>query len=154
MSTNHDWLTLIEVSGPFLAVAVLREVLPQGLEALTSGRPQRLRAAYDEWRDAVDADDADLPAIHSAWIDEVLQSALEVDDQVLRRAATLPERLKVSRPVWRSSIRPKATPRFCSSISTIRTPISTPPGTMTGRQRHRATAWWRCFAASGARSVS
>lgn len=98
MSANHDWLNLIEVSGPFLAVPVLREVLPQGLEALTSGRPQRLRAAYDEWRDAVDADDPDLPAIHSAWIDEVLQSALEVDDQVLRAAASLPEQLKAPLP--------------------------------------------------------
>jgi hypothetical protein len=106
MSTNHDWLNLIEVSGPFLAVPVLRDVLPQGLEALTSGRPQRLRAAYDEWRDAVDADDADLPAIHSAWIDEVLQSALEVDDQVLRRAGTLPERLKVSLPEHGVTIAP------------------------------------------------
>ncbi len=106
MSTNHDWLNLIEVSGPFLAVPVLREVLPQGLEALTSGSPQRLRAAYDEWRDAVDADDADLPAIHSAWIDEVLQSALEVDDQVLRRAATLPERLKVPLPEHGVAIAP------------------------------------------------
>ncbi|MFZ0495848.1 MAG: hypothetical protein WBD78_11580 [Methylocella sp.] len=98
MSANHDWLNLIEVSGPFLAVTVLREVLPQGLEAITSGRPQRLRAAYDEWRDAVDADDSDLPAIHSAWIDEVLQSALEVDDQVLRRVTSLPERLKALLP--------------------------------------------------------
>ena len=98
MSANHDWLNLIEVSGPFLAVPVLREVLPQGLEALTSGRPQRLRAAYDEWRDAVDADDPDLSAVHSAWIDEVLQSALEVDDQVLRTAASLPETLKAPLP--------------------------------------------------------
>lgn len=106
MSTNHDWLNLIEVSGPFLAVPVLRDVLPQGLEALASGRPQRLRAAYDEWRDAVDADDADLPAIHSAWIDEVLQSALEVDDQVLRRAGSLPERLKVSLPEHGVTIAP------------------------------------------------
>lgn len=106
MSTNHDWLNLIEVSGPFLAVPVLREVLPQGLEALTSGRPQRLRAAYDEWRDAVDANDADLPSIHAAWIDEVLQSALEVDDQVLRRAATLPERLKVLVPEHGVTIAP------------------------------------------------
>ena len=106
MSTNHDWLNLIEVSGPFLAVPVLRDVLPQGLEALTSGRPQRLRAAYDEWCDAVDADDADLPAIHSAWIDEVLQSALEVDDQVLRGAGSLPERLKVSLPEHGVTIAP------------------------------------------------
>ncbi len=98
MSTNYDWLNLIEVSGPFLAVPVLREVLPQGLEALTSGRHQRLRAAYDEWRDAVDADDPDLLAIHSAWIDEVLQNALEVDDQILRRGTSLPERLKALLP--------------------------------------------------------
>ncbi|MBB3571129.1 ATP phosphoribosyltransferase regulatory subunit [Rhizobium sp. BK491] len=106
MSTNHDWLNLIEVSGPFLAVPVLREVLPQGLEALISGRLQRLRATYDEWRDAVDADDADLAAIHSAWIDEVLQTALEVDDQILRRTATLPERLKVSLPEHGVTIAP------------------------------------------------
>lgn len=106
MSTNHDWLNLIEVSGPFLAVPVLRDVLPQGLEALTSGRPQRLRAAYDEWRDAVDTDDADLPAIHSAWIDEVLQSALEVDDQVLRRAGAFPELLTVSLPEHGVTIAP------------------------------------------------
>jgi len=53
---------------------------------------------YEEWRDAVDAEDADLPAIHAAWIDEVLQSALEVDDHVLRRAGKLPERIKVSLP--------------------------------------------------------
>lgn len=98
MSANHDWLNLMEVSGPFLAVPVLREQLPQGLEALTSGRPQRLRAAYDEWRDAVDAGDPDLPAIHAAWINEVLQTALEVDNQILRRAASLPERLKASLP--------------------------------------------------------
>ncbi|WP_292512639.1 type IIL restriction-modification enzyme MmeI [Mesorhizobium sp.] len=106
MSANHDWLNLIEVSGPFLAVPVLREVLPQGLEALTSIRPQRLRAAYDEWRDAVDADDPDLPAIHSAWIDEVLQSALEVDDQVLRRVPSLPEGLQASLPEHGVTITP------------------------------------------------
>ncbi|MBO9107288.1 hypothetical protein J5288_01075 [Agrobacterium sp. S2/73] len=106
MSANHDWLNLIEVSGPFLAVPVLHEVLPQGLEALNSGRPQRLSAAYNEWRDAVDADDADLSAIHSAWIDEVLQSALEVDDQVLWSAATLPERFKVSLPEHGVTIAP------------------------------------------------
>lgn len=106
MSVNHDWLNLIEVSGPFLAVPVLREVLPQGLEALTSGRPQRLRAAYDEWRDAVDADDPDMLAIHSAWVDEVLQSALEMDDQVLRRAPSLPERLKATLPEHGVTITP------------------------------------------------
>lgn len=98
MSASHEWLNLIEVSGPFLAVPVLREVFPQGLEALPSGRPQRLRRTYEEWRDAVDMDDADLPALHAAWIDDVLVTALEMDETVLRKGATLPEQLTVSMP--------------------------------------------------------
>ncbi|SDB57828.1 Eco57I restriction-modification methylase domain-containing protein [Bauldia litoralis] len=98
MSNDHEWLSLIEVSGPFLAVPVLRDVFPQGLEALASGRPQRLRRTYEEWRDAVDMDDLDLPALHAAWIDEVLLTALEMDDTVLRKGATLSDRLTVSMP--------------------------------------------------------
>lgn len=98
MSNDHEWLNLIEVSGPFLAVPVLRDVFPQGLEALPSGRPQRLRRTYEEWREAVDMDDLDLPALHAAWVDEVLVSALEMDGGVLRRNATLPDRLTVSMP--------------------------------------------------------
>lgn len=98
MSNDHEWLSLIEVSGPFLAVPVLRDVFPQGLEALTSGRPQRLRRTYEEWRDAVDVDDLDLSSLHAAWIDEVLVTALEMDSGVLRRYANLPERLTVSMP--------------------------------------------------------
>ena len=98
MSNDHEWLNLIEVSGPFLAVPVLRDVFPQGLEALTSGRSQRLRRTYEEWRDAVDMDDVDLPALHKAWVDEVLVTALEMDEGVLRRGVALPDRLTVSMP--------------------------------------------------------
>ncbi|MGE3419119.1 MAG: hypothetical protein AB7I42_23930 [Bradyrhizobium sp.] len=98
MSSDHEWLNLIEVSGPFLAVPVLRDVFPQGLEALPSGRPQRLRRTYEEWRDAVDMDDLDLSALHTAWIDEVLVGALEMDGEVLRRNSVLPDRFKVLMP--------------------------------------------------------
>jgi len=98
MSNDHEWLNLIEASGPFLAVPVLRAVFPQGLEALTSGRPQRLRRTYEEWRDAVDMDDVDLPSLHAAWIDEVLVTALEMDSVVVRRSDQLPARLSVSMP--------------------------------------------------------
>lgn len=98
MSNDHEWLNLVEVSGPFLAVPVLRDVFPQGLEALPSGRPQRLRRTYEEWRDAVDMDDLDLPALHAAWIDDVFVTALEMDETVLHRGARLPEKLTVSMP--------------------------------------------------------
>jgi len=98
MSNEHEWLNLVEISGPFLAVPVLREVFPQGLQALASGRAQRLRQAYEEWRDAVDLHDADLSALHLAWIDEVLTGALETSAEVLRRGASIPDRLKIAMP--------------------------------------------------------
>jgi hypothetical protein len=84
VSAEHEWLNLVEVSGPFLAVPVLREVFPQGLEELDSSRAKRLRSAYEEWRDAVDCEDADCDKLHAAWIDEVLRTALEADDQLLK----------------------------------------------------------------------
>lgn len=90
MSAEHEWLNLVEVSGPFLAVPVLREVFPQGLEELDSSRAKRLRSAYEEWRDAVDGDDADRDKLHAAWIDEVLRTALEADDQLLKAGKDVP----------------------------------------------------------------
>lgn len=90
MSTKHEWLNLLEVSGPFLAVPVLREVFPQGLEELDASRAKRLRGAYEEWRDAVDGDDAELDELHNAWIDEVLRTALEADEQVLKAGKDVP----------------------------------------------------------------
>jgi len=98
VSAEHDWLNLLEVSGPFLAVPVLREAFPQGLEELDSSQAKRLRHAYEEWRDAVDGEDADWDKIHAAWIDEVLRTGLNADDQLLKHGtdvqesvATLPE---------------------------------------------------------------
>lgn len=90
MSAKHEWLNLIEVSGPFLAVPVLREVFPQGLDELDPARARRLRSAYEEWRDAVDLDDYDLKRLHVAWIEEVLRTALETDDQLLKRGQDVP----------------------------------------------------------------
>jgi len=90
VSVKHEWLNLLEVSGPFLAVPVLREVFPQGLEELDTQRAKRLRSAYEEWRDAVDGDDADRDKLHAAWIDEVLRTALEADDQLLKTGKDVP----------------------------------------------------------------
>ena len=84
---HHDWLSLVEISGPFLAVPVLKEAFPQGLEELDGGKRKRLRQAYDEWRDALETDDprfADLRgtaplaerlgppgAVDLGWLDEL-----------------------------------------------------------------------------------
>jgi hypothetical protein len=83
VSEQIEWLSLVDVSGPFLAPAVLEEAFPQGLEKVVTPRRQRIRSAYEEWRDAVDADDAQLPEIHAAWVRMVLQDMLEYEDTVL-----------------------------------------------------------------------
>ena len=77
---TSDWLSLIEISGPFLAEPVLREVFPQGLEELDSGKRKRLRQTYEEWCGAVESGDELIDALHAAWIEEVLARMLELDE--------------------------------------------------------------------------
>jgi len=79
-SVHHDWLSLIEISGPFLAVPVLKDAFPQGLEELDATKRKRLRQAYEEWREALELEDAQLAELHVAWIDEVLSRGLELDE--------------------------------------------------------------------------
>lgn len=86
MSQHTEWLSMIEVSGPFLAVSVLEKVFPQGLESLETYRKNRIRSAYEEWRDAVEEDDPQLPELHRAWIGLVLEELLEYEDSVLEAA--------------------------------------------------------------------
>ncbi len=89
-NTHHDWLSLIEISGPFLAVSVLKEAFPQGLEELDGTKRKRLRQAYEEWREALELEDIQFAELHGAWIDEVLSRGLELDEDgkgdVLKRA--------------------------------------------------------------------
>jgi hypothetical protein len=77
---SHGWLSLIEVSGPFLAEPVLKDAFPQGLEGLDSTKTRMVRQAYDEWHEALDNDDPDFPKIHQAWIELILKRTLELDE--------------------------------------------------------------------------
>lgn len=82
-----EWRSLIEISGPFLAASVLENVFPQGLDAVETPRRQKLRAAYEEWRDAVNEEDPLLPELHQEWIRLVLTDLLEYDSESLISAA-------------------------------------------------------------------
>ena len=99
---HHDWLSLIEISGPFLAVPVLKEVFPQGLEELDGIKRKRLRQAYEEWRDALETDDLQFNELHTAWIDEVLSRGLDLDEDgkgdALKRADWCAANLSVTLP--------------------------------------------------------
>lgn len=98
MSERHDWLNLIEVSGPFLSIPVLDEAFPQGLEGHDKRDGARLRQAYDEWREAVDLNDPSLDELHRAWVDEILATALQMGEYDLRRGDQVGDVLHVSLP--------------------------------------------------------
>lgn len=103
-STNmhDDWLSLIEISGPFLAVPVLKEAFPQGLEELDANKRKRLRQAYEEWREALELEDSQFAELHVAWIDEVLSRGLDLNEDgkgdVLKRADWCAANLQASLP--------------------------------------------------------
>lgn len=75
-----EWLSLMDISGPFLAEPVLMDAFPQGLEDVEPGKRKLLRQAYEEWREALELGESDLPALHSAWVDIVLRQGLELDE--------------------------------------------------------------------------
>ncbi len=82
-SQHLEWLRLVDVSGPFLSPTVLDDRLTQGLLGVPTPLRQSLRRAHEEWRDAVDLGDRQLPAMHKAWITHVLRVGLDWSDREL-----------------------------------------------------------------------
>ncbi|MFO0556207.1 MAG: DNA methyltransferase [Polyangiaceae bacterium] len=91
---HAEWLSLVEVSGPFLSMPVLLRAFPQGLDAHDAPTFRDLRSAYEEWLDDQRASRPD-PAIHNAWIDFVLRAVLGFEDDALARGQRIPETLAV-----------------------------------------------------------
>src|SRR5215467_4130994 len=87
-----EWLSLIEISGPFLSMPVLLRVFPQGLDAHDPEVSRLLRAAYDEWADNQAGPRPD-PAIHTQWLRFILANVLEMPREVLAQGPALPPAL-------------------------------------------------------------
>lgn len=100
LDIHGEWLSLIEVSGPFLATPVLKRVFSTGLPAVEPRIRQYLRQAYDEWCEARDNDDSRFTELHRAWIHEVLARGLEYDEsdsgELLLRGERIPTELRVT----------------------------------------------------------
>src|ERR1017187_1600282 len=94
---HAEWLSLIEVSGPFLTMPVLLDIFPQGLEKEDDEPELRrtLRMAYDEWADNQASVRPDA-AIHRAWLHFVLANVLEMPREVLLEGQALPPALRTS----------------------------------------------------------
>ncbi len=72
---HAEWLSLVEVSGPFVSMPVLLRVFPQGLEPHDPERTRLLRLAYEEWDESRNG--RHEAAIHTEWVRWVLERVLE-----------------------------------------------------------------------------
>ncbi|WP_160050171.1 DNA methyltransferase [Nocardiopsis sp. FR4] len=72
-----NWLGLVEVSGPFLTLPVLRETWPVRLDPLEPGQMRELRRASTLWRDRTGRGSKDPEAGRDAWVRYVLGDLLE-----------------------------------------------------------------------------
>lgn len=102
---HAEWLSLMEISGPFLSMPVLVDTFPQGLDAPDPDHAQQLRAAYEEWADNQGGLTPEV-AIHHAWIRFVLTQTLEMPDEVLATGQSIPESIKATLAEHGETIRP------------------------------------------------
>ncbi|KWX04860.1 hypothetical protein TH66_06000 [Carbonactinospora thermoautotrophica] len=83
-SDQHaEWLALLPVDGPFLALPILTEAFRQGLDTVPDRVMERVRAAYDQFT-------ADPATLCRAWIDFVLAEVLGYDTRVLVTGPQIP----------------------------------------------------------------
>ncbi len=94
---HAEWLSLVEVSGPFLSMPVLLKALPQGLDAHDPDHARSLRLAFEEWADNRDSL-RPKPAVHDAWVRFVLGQTLALPDEVLADGQAIPQTIEATVP--------------------------------------------------------
>src|SRR5690242_4653611 len=102
---HTEWLSLVEVSGPFLTMPVLERVFPQGLEPHDPDHVRTLRLACEEWEDHQQSARPNL-ALHHAWIKFVLQQTLGFPDEVLAQGQAISQTLKATVAEHGETLRP------------------------------------------------
>lgn len=98
---HADWLSLVEVSGPFVSLPVLLRVFPQGLDARDPAQAKALREAYEEWQDNPAA-----PGKQRAWLLHVCTALLTYPLNQISEGQTLPVGLEARMPEMGETLRP------------------------------------------------
>ncbi len=102
---HAEWLSLVEVSGPFLSMPVLLRVFPQGLDGHDPETSKAVRRAHEEWQDNQQGLRPD-PALHSAWVRFVLREVLGFSDELLQSGPAIPESLSATIAEHGEALRP------------------------------------------------
>jgi len=102
-TTRHhaDWLSLVEVSGPFVSMPVIQRVFPHGLDPRDPAQAKALRASFDEWQDNPTA-----PGKQRAWVIHVLTAVLGYPQDLITEGQTLPAGMESNMPEMGETLRP------------------------------------------------
>lgn len=92
---HNEWLSLLDISGPYLSLPVLMRVFPQGLDAYDSEVSREAKLAYEEWLDNQLGLHPD-PAMHTLWTRYVLQRLLEFSNDSIAEGVAIPSTLRVN----------------------------------------------------------
>src|SRR5450759_2703377 len=105
---HATWLSLIEVSGPFLSMPVLMESFPQGLDQTEDEGEvrRRLRLAYEEWADNQAGSRPD-PAIHTQWLRFVLDEVLGIRSDAILEGQQIASDLRYDAREYGETLRPQ-----------------------------------------------
>ena len=99
---HNEWLSLVDISGPFLSLPVLMRVFPQQLDALDANIARDTRLAYSEWEDS----EGDR-AVHHAWLQFVLGRMLRLPAEALLEGQALPPGLEFTVAEHGETLRPQ-----------------------------------------------
>ena len=131
---HAEWLSFIDISGPFLSLSVLSDVFPQGLDAHDSEQSALLSRAFHEWTGDQNSAKPDS-SIHREWIKSVLNHTLDYENDLVERQE-FPQALKAEvlehgetlRPDWvlmePSTKRPRLLIKMYPRSQSLSKPIS------------------------------
>jgi hypothetical protein len=111
MAAHHaEWLSLVDVSGPFLSVPVLVDALPNGLDAHDPVLAAQVREAMDVWADPTSAGlgSFDSGEVLHAWVRFVIERILGLGDDVVSRDPDVLERFEATIGPGELLLRPDA----------------------------------------------
>lgn len=92
---HNEWLSLIDISGPFLSLPVLMRVFPQGLEAHDADASREARLAHEEWLDNQQGLRPE-PAMHTLWVRYVLERLSGFSNETIAEGLTMPPTVRVT----------------------------------------------------------
>jgi hypothetical protein len=98
---HADWLSLLEISGPFVSMPVLMRVFPQGLDPRDPEQARQLRLAYEEW-----LRNPTGPGKQRAWISHVLKQLLKFPADLITEGQSLPPGMSAAMPEYGETLRP------------------------------------------------